>query len=131
VSTDVVLGELIAQLEAAPQTPPPPPPRTTPPTTPRRRLQAADAADAGGATANEAAAAPSSVRLAFHLEPYPGRTAASTREDVADLMGRFRGSKALLRAGDGRPVYFVYDSYRWGLAGRMGGRVDGGMGRRV
>ncbi|KAI8469156.1 MAG: hypothetical protein J3K34DRAFT_424530 [Monoraphidium minutum] len=51
------------------------------------------------------------MKLAFHMEPYPGRTASSVREDVADLSRRFGASPALLRVG-GRPVYYLYDSYR-------------------
>ena len=41
---------------------------------------------------------------------HPGRTAASTREDLAHLMERFSNSSALLRV-DGKPLYYVYDSY--------------------
>lgn len=51
------------------------------------------------------------MRIAFHLEPYPGRTAASVREDVAYLSSKFGDSVALLRGTNDRPVYFVYDSY--------------------
>jgi glycoprotein endo-alpha-1,2-mannosidase len=50
------------------------------------------------------------VRVAFHLEPYPGRTAATVREDVEYLVQQHGGSPALLRV-DGKPVYYVYDSY--------------------
>mmetsp|Transcript_24147 Transcript_24147/g.75781 ORF Transcript_24147/g.75781 Transcript_24147/m.75781 type:complete len:401 (+) Transcript_24147:1161-2363(+) len=48
--------------------------------------------------------------VAFHLEPYPGRSADSVREDLAYLMERYGESKALYRV-EGRPVYYVYDSY--------------------
>jgi hypothetical protein len=41
----------------------------------------------------------------------PGRTTETVRADIVYLMSRFNSSKALLRQ-DGRPVYFVYDSYR-------------------
>ncbi|KAL4436928.1 hypothetical protein ABPG75_004067 [Micractinium tetrahymenae] len=58
------------------------------------------------------------MAVSLHLEPYPGRTAASVREDLFYLMGRVGGSPALLRAEKrgprlrrGLPVLFVYDSY--------------------
>ena len=51
--------------------------------------------------------------MAFHLEPYPGRTAASVREDIRHILDRHGDSPALLRgARGGGPVFFVYDSYR-------------------
>lgn len=46
------------------------------------------------------------VKLAFHLEPYHGRSAKSVRADVQYLMERFGTSPALLR-WKGRPVYYV------------------------
>ncbi|GBF95021.1 hypothetical protein Rsub_07522 [Raphidocelis subcapitata] len=114
VSTDKALGQLIAHLEAA-----------APPLLPESGASnsssngTSSSSSGGGAEGGSAAAAPpssaapSSVRLAFHLEPYPGRTTASVREDLADLTGRFGRSGALLRLEPGgRPVYFVYDSYR-------------------
>ena len=51
------------------------------------------------------------VKLAFHLEPYPGRTAFSVKEDVEYLIDIFGDSPALERSEDGRPVFYVYDSY--------------------
>ena len=51
------------------------------------------------------------VRLAIHLEPYPGRSATTVREDVAYLLGRVGTSPALFREEAGRPVFYVYDSY--------------------
>ncbi|EFN55571.1 hypothetical protein CHLNCDRAFT_134058 [Chlorella variabilis] len=50
------------------------------------------------------------VEVAFHLEPYPGRSAATTREDLAYLARRVGASPAVLRVG-GLPLYYVYDSY--------------------
>jgi hypothetical protein len=40
-----------------------------------------------------------------------GRTAATFREDLEHLMKTLGNSSALLRV-EGRPVYYVYDSYR-------------------
>ena len=54
------------------------------------------------------------MAIAFHLEPYPGRTAATVREDLQYLMRRpeVAASPAVLRLGPQRlPLYFVYDSY--------------------
>lgn len=48
--------------------------------------------------------------VAFHLEPYPGRSAATVGEDVKYLLGRVGSSRALLRL-HGKPVFYVYDSY--------------------
>lgn len=61
-----------------------------------------------------AAAASSQVKIAFHLEPYPGRTAQTVLEDVRHLHSRFGNSSAMLRpAGedDQRLLYYIYDSY--------------------
>eukprot|EP00878_Enallax_costatus_P018118 GHUV01019063.1.p1 GENE.GHUV01019063.1~~GHUV01019063.1.p1 ORF type:complete len:407 (+),score=86.88 GHUV01019063.1:159-1379(+) len=51
------------------------------------------------------------LKIAFHLEPYEGRTVATIREDIHHLMERYNKSTALLHVG-GKPVYFMYDSYR-------------------
>ena len=61
-----------------------------------------------------AAAERASMAIAFHLEPYPGRTAETIREDLLYLMRRpeLAASPAVLRLGPQRlPLYFVYDSY--------------------
>lgn len=52
------------------------------------------------------AAAGEGVRVAIHLEPYPGRTAATIREDLAHLRRLHGDAPALLRL-EGRPLYFV------------------------
>ena len=56
--------------------------------------------------------------IAFHLEPYPGRSAESVRQDVMYILDKFAGHPALLRAPskrqphmDALPVFYVYDSY--------------------
>ena len=74
------------------------------------------------------------MRVAFHLEPYPGRTAETVRADLRYLIDRFGASDALLRGGAERgsgPVFFVYDSYltaaaEW--ATLLGPRTDGSSG---
>jgi glycoprotein endo-alpha-1,2-mannosidase len=52
-----------------------------------------------------------STTVAIHLEPYAGRTAASTRADVIYLFERFGNHPALFRDDKGRPLFFIYDSY--------------------
>jgi glycoprotein endo-alpha-1,2-mannosidase len=49
----------------------------------------------------------------FHIEPFRGRNAATTRVAIGYLIDRFGSSKALhrLRSQGNRPVFFVYDSY--------------------
>lgn len=51
------------------------------------------------------------LKVAFHLEPYEGRSVESVRADLQHLMSQHNASQGLMRLG-GRPVYFVYDSYR-------------------
>lgn len=61
-----------------------------------------------------AAAARAGIAVAFHLEPYPGRSADTVREDLQYLVRRpeVAASPAVLRLGPHRlPLYFVYDSY--------------------
>lgn len=68
------------------------------------------------------AAASAGVFVAWHMEPYEGRSAASFREDVRYLNNHYGQHPALLQRtipnsngvvdGDHTgPVYFVYDSY--------------------
>lgn len=59
------------------------------------------------------AAEAAGIKINFHLEPFGGRNAATTREAIASLIGQFGGSPALhrLRSHGNRPVFFVYDSY--------------------
>jgi hypothetical protein len=68
-----------------------------------------------------AAAEAAGIRIAFHLEPYAGQTAASIASDVHYLLGRFGSSPALLRisrptAASGtaaaRPVFYVFAASR-------------------
>jgi len=60
------------------------------------------------------AAEKAGLRITFHVEPFPGRNAASTREAIAYLVKRFGTSPACHRLGThgNRPVCFVYDSYQ-------------------
>ena len=51
------------------------------------------------------------LKFSVHLEPYPGRTHDTVKEDVEYLVDRFGESNAWLRLGGGRRVFYVYDSY--------------------
>jgi len=53
------------------------------------------------------------LKINFHIEPFNGRNAQTTREAIAYLIDKFGNSTALHRLpGRGnRPVFFVYDSY--------------------
>lgn len=59
------------------------------------------------------AAEKAGLKINFHIEPFPGRNATTTREAIAYLVGKFGASPAMHRlSGFGnRPVFFVYDSY--------------------
>jgi glycoprotein endo-alpha-1,2-mannosidase len=50
------------------------------------------------------------ISIAFHLEPYPGRTAKSTAEDLRYLHENYGSSEALYRI-NGKMVFYIYDSY--------------------
>lgn len=56
------------------------------------------------------AAARHGIQVCFHVEPFPGRNAATTRDAIAYLLGRFRDHPALYRY-EGRPMIYLYDSY--------------------
>jgi glycoprotein endo-alpha-1,2-mannosidase len=59
------------------------------------------------------AAQEAGILINFHLEPFPGRNATSTRAAISYLIGKFGGSPAChrLRSRENKPVFFVYDSY--------------------
>lgn len=57
------------------------------------------------------AAARHGIRVAWHLEPYSGRTAASTVSDVNYILGRYGSSPAFYREG-GRGAFYVFESLR-------------------
>ncbi|MBU8869275.1 MAG: hypothetical protein KOO60_00245 [Gemmatimonadales bacterium] len=53
------------------------------------------------------------LQVAFHLEPFPGRDADSTRESLVYLVSRYGNHPACYRPDrwGGRPVIYIYDSY--------------------
>lgn len=52
------------------------------------------------------------IKIAFHLQPYPGRSVSSIRADVAYLMRLYGDSSAIYRGIQGKPLFYVYDSER-------------------
>ena len=60
------------------------------------------------------AAEKAGLKINFHLEPFPGRNATTTRAAIAYLIEKFGGSPACHRLSShgNRPVFFVYDSYK-------------------
>jgi glycoprotein endo-alpha-1,2-mannosidase len=50
------------------------------------------------------------MRIAFHLEPYNGRTALSTKKNLQTIMTQYGKHPALYRR-NGLPMCYVYDSY--------------------
>ena len=57
------------------------------------------------------AAARHGIRVAWHLEPYNGRTASSTVSDIDYLLSRYGSSPAFYREG-GRGAFYVFESLR-------------------
>ena len=50
------------------------------------------------------------MKVCFHIEPYGGRGAESLRANIADLTEQFGSHQAFYRM-DGKPCFFIYDSY--------------------
>ncbi len=59
------------------------------------------------------AAEKAGLKINFHIEPFPGRNARTTRDAMVYLVEKFGRSPACHRLADhsNRPVFFVYDSY--------------------
>lgn len=51
------------------------------------------------------------IKVAFHLEPYKGRTALNVRDDIVYLINTYGNSTAFYRSNDGKPMFYVYDPY--------------------
>ncbi|MBB5868389.1 hypothetical protein F4553_001768 [Allocatelliglobosispora scoriae] len=60
------------------------------------------------------AAAAAGIKVAWHLEPYSGRTAASTVADITYIQNRYGSSPAFYRdaAHGNRSAYYVFESLR-------------------
>lgn len=55
-------------------------------------------------------AAANDMKVCFHIEPYPGRSASSVRENMVSLEKTYGKHPAYYRK-DGKPMFFIYDSY--------------------
>lgn len=51
------------------------------------------------------------IKIAMHMEPYPGRSIESIREDLEYIYSTYGHHESLLRSADGRIVFYIYDSY--------------------
>mmetsp|Transcript_2728 Transcript_2728/g.6300 ORF Transcript_2728/g.6300 Transcript_2728/m.6300 type:complete len:425 (+) Transcript_2728:146-1420(+) len=60
----------------------------------------------------EAAEKVGGIKVAFHLEPYSGRTAETIHADLRYIASKYLQSPAVYRHGHRQlPLYYVYDSY--------------------
>lgn len=50
------------------------------------------------------------LKVCFHIEPYEGRNAESIRAGIAELIEKYGSHPAFYRM-DGKPCFFIYDSY--------------------
>ena len=50
-------------------------------------------------------------QVSFHIEPYPGRSELTVRDDLMHIIHRFGQHKSLYRlsAEDLRPIVYIYD----------------------
>jgi glycoprotein endo-alpha-1,2-mannosidase len=75
---------------------------------------------------NEAARA--GIKVCFHIEPYHGRNAESTRENIRAIIDQYGNHPALYKI-KGKPMFFVYDSYltkaeEWAELLRADGKIS-------
>jgi len=57
-------------------------------------------------------AAERGIKVGFHIEPYDDRSAMSVREDIKYLIDSFGQHPAFYVLDDGRPLVYIYDSYK-------------------
>ena len=59
------------------------------------------------------AAAQHNIKVCFHIEPFPGRNAQTTREAIVYIIDKYGSHPAFYRYGKDkpRPMFYVYDSY--------------------
>lgn len=55
-------------------------------------------------------AAKHDMKVCFHIEPYSGRSAETVRGNIVELTKQFGSHPAFYRM-DGKPCFFIYDSY--------------------
>jgi glycoprotein endo-alpha-1,2-mannosidase len=75
-------------------------------------------------------AAPKGLKIAFHVEPYKGRSPESIRRDIGYLLKTYGSHPAFYREKESSlPLLYVYDSYlietrAWGKLLRKGGELS-------
>jgi competence/damage-inducible protein CinA-like protein len=59
------------------------------------------------------AAARHNIKVCFHIEPFPGRNAPTTRNAIVYIIDKYGSHSAFYRYGKDkpRPMFYVYDSY--------------------
>ncbi|MDT8302072.1 MAG: molybdopterin-binding protein [Sedimentisphaerales bacterium] len=59
------------------------------------------------------AAAKHDIKVCFHIEPFPGRNAQTTRDAIVYIIDKYGSHPAIYRYGKDkpRPMFYVYDSY--------------------
>jgi len=50
------------------------------------------------------------LKVCFHIEPYPGRTAFTVGQDIKNIINAYSQYPAFFRQ-KGKPYFFIYDSY--------------------
>ncbi len=50
------------------------------------------------------------VKVCFHIEPFSGRNAQTTRQNIQTIVDTYGKHEAFYRM-DGKPLFFIYDSY--------------------
>ena len=59
------------------------------------------------------AAARHNIKVCFHIEPFPGRNAQTTRDAIVYIIDKYGSHSAIYRYGNDkpRPMFYIYDSY--------------------
>jgi len=59
------------------------------------------------------AAARHNIKVCFHIEPFPGRNAQTTRDAIIYIIDKYGSHSAFYRYGKDkpRPMFYIYDSY--------------------
>ena len=59
------------------------------------------------------AAARHNIKVCFHIEPFPGRNAQTTRDAIVYIIDKYGSHSAIYRYGKDklRPMFYIYDSY--------------------
>lgn len=73
-------------------------------------------------------AARTGIKVCFHIEPYRGRNAETTGENIKAIIGQYGNHPALFKI-NGKPMFFVYDSYltnaeEWASLLQPNGRIS-------